>query len=52
MLNQHQSTTGRLATGLQAGVVVRPPPSLPGDSHPAIPVAPSRGGLQIEFCPH
>ena len=42
MLNQHQSASGRLGTGLEASVAVRPPPSLPGDSHPAIPVAPSQ----------
>ena len=42
MLDQHQSTTGRLGTGLQASVAVRRPPSLPADSHPAIPVVPSQ----------
>src|SRR5579872_1713806 len=42
MLDQHQSTTGRLGTGLQASLVVRPPPCLPGDSDPATPAAPGQ----------
>src|SRR5579872_4711213 len=42
MLDQYQSATGRLGTGLQASPVVRPPPCLPGDSDPAIPAAPGQ----------